>query len=238
MSADKRAQDEAFVLHTYPYQETSLIVEAFSRAHGRLALVAKGARRPRSGLRGALRQFQPLQLQWFGKSELRTLASAEWVGAHVPLHGIALLCGFYLNELLLKLIAREDAHEQLYDVYRALLPRLSGAGNVEPILRGFELTLLRELGYALNLAQAADTGEALQGQQHYGFSIERGPLAHAPGDDTVKFFGKTFLDMDKDDYSDPVTSQQSKQLMRAAINHHLNGQPLHTRQLLRDLQSL
>jgi DNA repair protein RecO (recombination protein O) len=238
MNNDKRLQDEGFVLHTYPYQETSLIVEAFSRQHGRLALIAKGARRPRSAMRGLIRQFQPLQLNWFGKSELRTLAAAEWVEAHIPLRGIALLCGFYLNELLLKLLAREDAHERLYDVYRALLPQLSQSANVEPLLRGFELALLRELGYALNLVRTADTGESLLAQQHYGFSIERGPLAHAAGEDTVKFLGKTFLDMDSADYSDPVTSLQSKQLMRAAISHHLNGQPLHTRQLLRDLQAL
>jgi DNA repair protein RecO (recombination protein O) len=238
MSAEKRLQDECFVLHTYPYQETSFIVEAFSRHHGRIALVAKGARRPRSGMRGLIRQFQPMLLSWFGKSELRTLAAAEWVVAHTPLRGLALLCGFYLNELLLKLIAREDAHEQLYDVYRALLPQLSQTTHVEPLLRGFELALLRELGYALSLVRTADTDEAVQAQRSYGFSFDRGPLAHIAGGDTVKFLGKTFLDMDCADYSDPVTSQQSKQLMRAAINHHLNGQPLHTRQLLRDLQAL
>jgi DNA repair protein RecO (recombination protein O) len=250
---NERLQDEAFVLHTYPYQETSLIVEAFTRHHGRIALIAKGARRPRSGMRGLIRQFQTLHLSWFGKSELRTLAAAEWVAAHIPLRGIALLCGFYLNELLLKLIAREDAHERLYDVYRALLPRLAADSRVEPrstlprlaadnrvepLLRGFELALLRELGYALNLARTADTDEAVAPERHYGFSIERGPLAHGAGGDTVKFAGKTFLDMDNADYSDPVTSLQSKQLMRAAISHHLNGQPLHTRQLLRDLQAL
>jgi DNA repair protein RecO (recombination protein O) len=238
MSTDRRLQDEAFVLHTYPYQETSLIVEAFSRHHGRIALIAKGARRPRSALRGLIRQFQPLQLNWFGKSELRTLAAAEWVGALIALRGGALLCGFYLNELLLKLIARDDAHERLYDVYREVLPRLSEASQVEPLLRGFELALLRELGYALNLARTADTDEAVAAERHYGFSFDRGPLAHVGGGDPVKFLGKTFLDMDNADYSDPVTSQQSKQLMRAAISHHLNGQPLHTRQLLRDLQAL
>lgn len=238
MSTDKRQQDEGFVLHTYPYQETSLIAEAFSRHHGRIALVAKGARRPRSGMRGLIRQFQPLQLNWFGKTELRTLADVEWVAGHVPLRGIGLLCGFYLNELLLKLIAREDPHERLYDVYRALLPELSRATNVEPLLRAFELTLLRELGYALNLERTADTDEAVAAQGLYAFSFDRGPLAHAGSGDAVKFAGKTFLDMNNADYSDPVTSLQSKQLMRAAISHHLNGQPLHTRQLLRDLQTL
>jgi DNA repair protein RecO (recombination protein O) len=246
MSTDKRAQDEAFVLHTYAYQETSLIVEVFSRAHGRLALIAKGARRPRSNLRGAIRQFQRLRLSWFGKSELRTLAEAEWIGAHMPLRALALLCGFYANELLMKLIAREDAHERLFDAYADLLRLLAapsaeaaqGRGNVEPLLRGFELELLRELGYAINLMHAGDSGEALQSEGQYGFSAERGALAREAGANAVKFAGKTFLDMQRGDYDDPVTSLQSKQLMRIAIGHHLNGQVLHTRQLLRDLQQL
>src|SRR3954447_15614048 len=99
---------EAFVLHTYPYRETSLIVEAFTRSFGRVSLLARGARRPRSAMRGVLLAFQPLALSWFGKGELRTLARAEWVGGQPLLQGEALLCGFYLNELLLRLLPRED----------------------------------------------------------------------------------------------------------------------------------
>ena len=103
-------EQPGFVLHSYPYKETSLIVDVFSRDHGRIALVAKGAKRPHSQLRGVLQTFQPLSVGWSGKSEVRTLTAAEWVGGLLPLEKSALLCGFYLNELLVKLLARDDPH--------------------------------------------------------------------------------------------------------------------------------
>ncbi|HCA26585.1 MAG TPA: DNA repair protein RecO, partial [Betaproteobacteria bacterium] len=118
--ADRQRLDAqpAYVLHSYPYRETSLVAEVFSRHHGRLALVARGARRPRSPVRGQLLAFQPLQLSWFGKNELRTLHQAEWVGGLTPPQGMGLICGFYLNELLLKLLPRDDPHEQLFLHYQ------------------------------------------------------------------------------------------------------------------------
>ncbi|MHB8166882.1 MAG: DNA repair protein RecO, partial [Sulfuricella sp.] len=115
----------AYVLHTYPYRETSLIVEVFSRDFGRLPLMARGARRPKSAVRGLLLSFQPLSLSWFGKAELRTLHSAEWQGGQPLLQGTALICGFYLNELLLKLLHRDDPHEQLFLYYQETLQELA-----------------------------------------------------------------------------------------------------------------
>jgi DNA repair protein RecO (recombination protein O) len=137
---------EAFVLHTYPYRETSLIVETFTRTAGRVSLLARGARRPRSPMRGVLLAFQPLQLSWFGKGELRTMARAEWVGGQPLLQGEALLCGFYLNELLLRLLPREDPHEALFVQYQRALQRLAAATETGPVLRAFGKWLLKELG--------------------------------------------------------------------------------------------
>lgn len=117
-------RQQAYVLHSYPYSETSLIVDIFSRDHGRLPLLARGARRPRAALRGVLQAFQPLELAWFGSGEVRTLAKAEWQGGLPLLSGKALLLGFYLNELLLKLLPRDDAHEQLFDSYTLALQQL------------------------------------------------------------------------------------------------------------------
>src|SRR5688572_10919841 len=114
----------AFVLHTYPYRETSLIVEAYVRDHGRLALIARGARRPKSSVRGVLMPFQPLLLSWTGRKDLRTLTRAEWRGGYAPLRGQPLICGFYLNELLLKLLQRDDPHEELFAVYEGTLEGL------------------------------------------------------------------------------------------------------------------
>jgi DNA repair protein RecO (recombination protein O) len=235
-----RQQDEqAFVLHSYPFRETSLILDVFSRRHGRLAIVARGARRPRSALRGVLMNFQPLLLSWFGKGEVRTLHGAEWQGGQPYLQGTALMCGFYLNELLLNLLARDDPHEHLFDYYRATLYRLAHETDHAATLRCFEKHLLQELGYALVLEREADNGKAIQAELCYRYAVERGALLD-DGDAHIGLpvLGKTLLDMAADDYADPVTAQQSKQLMRVLLNHHLGGKILHTRELIKDLQKL
>src|SRR5438270_11622811 len=143
---ERREDQPAFVLHTYPYRETSLIVEALTADHGRVAMVARGAKRPRSELRGVLQAFQPLTLSWSGVGELKTLMKAEWQGGLPLVGGAALLCGFYLNELLLRLLPREDPHPQLYRDYEAALGVLAGSAELAPALRRFELKLLSELG--------------------------------------------------------------------------------------------
>jgi len=235
----------AFVLHSYPFRETSLVLEVFTRNHGRVALVARGARRPRSALRGVLLAFQPLLLSWAGKSELRTLHKAEWQGGLPQLQGNGLLCGFYLNELLLKLLARDDPHEQLYAAYEQTLHTLGRDDDQAAILRCFEIRLLKELGYALTLDRDAASGEPVDAEGTYRFLIERGPVL-CNGDDAsgggarnrLELKGRTLLDMAGGDFSDPVTMQQSKALMRALINHYLGSQTLNTRQLLKDLQQL
>ena len=233
-----KIEDEpAFVLHSYPFRETSLILDVFSRQHGRLAIMARGARRPRSALRGVLMNFQPLLLSWFGKGEVRTLPSAEWQGGQPYLQGTALMCGFYLNELLLNLLARDDPHEQLFDYYRATLHRLAHETGHAATLRCFEKHLLQELGYALALERETGSDKAIRAEVCYRYAVERGPL---PDDGDVRIglpvLGKTLLDMAADDYADPVTAQQSKQLMRMLLNHHLGGKTLHTRELIRELQ--
>src|SRR5258706_14849922 len=134
---------EAFILHGYAYREPSLLIEAFPRPFGRVSMVARGARSPRSPLRGVLLAFQPLALSWFGKGELRTLARAEWVGGQPLLHGEALLCGFYLNELLLRLLPREDPHDALFSRYWETLRELTPPGGSVPALRSFERALLK-----------------------------------------------------------------------------------------------
>jgi DNA repair protein RecO (recombination protein O) len=242
MTADKQRQDAqpAFVLHTYPYRETSLIVEAFTRNFGRVPLIAKGAKRPKSALRGLLLAFQPLQLSWGGKSELRTLYKAEWQGGQMPPQGTGLICGFYLNELLVRLLHRNDPHEQLFVYYQEALGALSVQKDYIPILRRFEQRLLQELGYALTLNHEAASGKPIDPNKDYSYEIERGPV-ELNGSNQVHGLpvrGKTLLDMEQGDYSDILTRQQSKHLMRYILNHYLGDQPLHTRQLLKDLQQL
>ena len=154
----RRDDQPAFVLHAYPYRETSLIVEAFTPAYGRVAMVARGAKRPRSELRGLLQGFQPLLLCWSGEHELKTLQKAEWRGGLPRVGGSALFCGFYLNELLLKLVPREDPHPQLFADYEAALAELAAGQDQATVLRRFEVRLLSAMGYALPLVREADTG--------------------------------------------------------------------------------
>jgi DNA repair protein RecO (recombination protein O) len=237
---DSRRQDQqpAFVLHTYPFRETSLIVETFTRDFGRVAVVARGARRPRSALRGVLLAFQPLLVSWSGRSELRTLQRAEWQGGFQALRGLALVCGFYLNELLLKLLPREDAHDRLFAAYADTVQELGRGREQGVCLRRFEKNLLRELGYALTLDRDVSSGEAIRPDRRYAYIIERGPVLADPGPakNGVELTGQALLDIQADDYSSAETQQQSKALMRMLINHHLGSQTLHTRSLLRDLQ--
>jgi DNA repair protein RecO (recombination protein O) len=236
-----------FVLHSYPYLETSLVVELFTRNFGRVATIAKGARRPRSAMRGMLQAFQPLLATWSGKSELRTLHGMEWQGGLHVLQGQALICGFYLNELMLRLLPREDPHQSLFEHYQQALQALTGDESQTIVLRRFEIRLLQELGYALSLTHEAGDGDAIDAQALYAFIPEHGAVRVASqairvqslqNQSGIQLRGKTLLDMAQDDYTDLHTQQQSKLLMRTLISHHLGDKPLHTRQLLIDLQQL
>jgi DNA repair protein RecO (recombination protein O) len=239
-SSKQRIQDEpAFVLHSYPFRETSLVLEVFSREYGRVPLVARGARRPRSALRGLLMSFQPLSLSWFGKHELRTLHGAEWQGGQPQLQGTALLCGFYLNELLLNLMARDDPHQSLFDYYQQTLQRLAQEQDHAFTLRSFEKHMLQELGYALSLENEAESGKPVVPEKTYRYILERGAVAETPdATQGLPVAGKTLLDMAADDYRDLNSARQSKQLMRMLLDHYLAGKTLHTRELMRDLQRL
>jgi len=229
----------AYVLHTYPFRETSLIVETYTRDHGRVAMVARGARRPKSSLRGVLHSFQPLLLSWTGKRELRTMIRAEWQGSYAPLKGQSLICGFYLNELLMKLLARDDPHERLFAVYEGTLSALGDGTDRSALLRRFELALLRELGYAVILDRDVERDEPVARERSYVYIVERGPVGnHSVPENGVKLSGQTLIDMQSGLFTSTVTQQQSKTLMRTLINHYLGNQVLHTRQLLRDLQEL
>ncbi|GAB3625233.1 DNA repair protein RecO [Pandoraea terrae] len=238
---DTRVQEQpAFVLHSYPYRETSLIIDVLTRDFGRLALVAKGAKRPHSALRGVLQTFQPLALSWTGKAELRTLTKAEWVGGLRPLEGDALLSGFYLNELLVKFCAREDPHEKLFNHYLATLHHLAHDEPPAIILRAFERVLLRETGYAVAFDRCTQTRARVLPERQYVFHPDWG-VRPARGDEPDEWpvvSGQTLLDMEQDDYARAQTVQQSKLLMRFLLNYHLGGVPLNTRQILLDLQKL
>jgi DNA repair protein RecO (recombination protein O) len=226
---------EVFVLHTYPYRETSLIVEALARGHGRIAWVARGARRPGSSLRGRLLPFQPLLAGWGGRGELRTLHRLEWLGGYAPLQGTALVCGMYLNELLLRLLRREDPHEGLYDAYAGTLATLGAGRSLAPALRLFERELLREIGYGLLLDREAEAGDPIVADRRYRYVIGRGAVPASASDEGIELAGSTLLDLAAGRLDHPGSLQESRSLMRAALAQQLGEQPLHTRELLRAL---
>jgi DNA repair protein RecO (recombination protein O) len=241
----ERVQDEAiYVLHSYPWKETSLLLDVFSRRHGRLALVAKGAKRPTSALRAVLLGFQPCNASWSGRGEVRTLTRAEWVGGQAPLSGLPLLCGFYFNELLVRLLAREDAHEALFDAYHQGIAALAGrpqaqAAELEPVLRDFEFVLLRELGHLPELHVEGGSGAPVLPDALYGVDPEHGVHPCAPGDATgVR--GEVLLALREGPppAGDIALARASKGLMRSLLHYHLSGQTLRTRQLLIDLHKL
>jgi DNA repair protein RecO (recombination protein O) len=226
-------------LHSHAFRETSLVVETFTRNFGRVALVARGARRPRSALRGLIMPFQPLLLSWAGKSELRTLHKAEWQGGMPQLQGRELMCGFYLNELLLKFLAREDPHDRLFDLYQDALGALAREDAPAALLRKFEKHLLKELGYALILDREADGTTPIDPGKRYTYVLERGPVPLAAGHTAqMEISGQTLIDLDSDRLDNAITLAQSKLLMRFLVNHYLGNQELHTRQLLREMQQI
>lgn len=238
---NRQDNQPVYVLHTYPFKETSLVVELFTRNLGRVATTAKGARRPRSAMRGMLQAFQPMLATWSGKQELKTLHHLEWAGSLLLLQGEALMCGFYLNELLLRLLPREDAHEALFEYYADTLRDLTIGADLAVTLRRFELKFLQELGYAIPLmtdakAQAVVASQAYRYEAEHGAYKLDGRVGH--DDHSVQLSGKTLIDMANDNYHDTQTQQQSKQLMRYLLAYYLGDKPLHTRQLLIDLQGL
>lgn len=241
MSPKQRVdQQPAFVLHAHPWRETSLIIELLARDHGRVALVAKGARRPLSALRGVLMAFQPLLVDWSGSGEVKTLVRAEWQGGQPLLTGRALLCGYYLNELLIRLTAREDAHPQLFEAYAGALLELTRGRVHAPVLRRFELALLHELGYGLALEREAESGAPLDVGARYAYIIEKGPVlaGHDDAGGEPTFSGRVLLDMAEGSFERPETLAHSKVLLRRLINHYLGGQPLQSRRIFEELQEL
>lgn len=237
MSRRRIDHEPGYVLHTYPYKETSLIVEAFTRRFGRVALLARGARRPRSAMRGVLLSFHPLRLSWSGSADLANLIDAEWAGGTPLLGGRGLMCGFYVNELLLRLLPRDDPHETLFDAYAEALGGLA-ARDVPAVLRGFEKRLLGELGYA-PLLETDAASRPIDPERLYSYEPERGPVpVNGQRGTQLVVSGRTLLDVAAGDYARAETRDEARALMRVLIGERLHGQSLHTRSILMELNEL
>lgn len=249
MATKRISEEPAYVLHRYDWSETSLILEVFTRHHGRIALVAKGAKRPTSSFRPVLLPLQPLRLSYGGESEVRTLKSAEWVGGHVMPTGEALLSGYYLNELLLQLLARDDAHPALFDVYAQVVQVLASEHTevLEAALRSFELLLLREIGLLPQLDRQTLTLAPLDDAGVYTLVPEGGLRTRGPADRTG-LSGAQWCTLQRAlETGAPFTDTlracaavmgELKPQLRALLHYHCGVSTLRTRQMMVDLQSL
>jgi DNA repair protein RecO (recombination protein O) len=225
----------AYLLHRKPYRDTSLLLEAITPEYGRVGLVAKGARRPRSRLPGLLQPFLPLLLSWSGRGELFTLTDAEGRGPLRMPPGRLSISGFYLNELLLRLLPRDDPHEELFLAYGEALERLTRDEEAEWGLRLFEKRLLEAIGYGLQLTHVADSGgAAIQPDRQYCYHLEVGPLPAVESTGGLLLGGRTLLALAAEETAaEPEVRSEAKRLMRAALALYLGDRPLKSRELFR-----
>lgn len=226
----------AYILHTRPYRDTSLLIDAFTESHGRISLIARGARGIRgkkSRFRGILQAFIPLLLSWHGKTDLMNLLYAEPDNVHLShLTGKLLVCGLYLNELLIRLLYRYDPHPQLFQAYQITLSTLPNNPNIA--LRLFEKKLLAELGYALYLHQESLTQQALLPDQSYQFIPSQGLVVcfNKSIQKQLIFSGRSLLAMHHEQWDTPAHLLDAKRLFRLALNYLLEGKTIRSRELL------
>jgi DNA repair protein RecO (recombination protein O) len=220
-------QQPAFVLHARPWRETSLLIEALTRDHGRVGLVARGVRALRSRFsRAALQPLTPLSMSWSGRGELSTLSAAEPVGNALRATGETLLCALYLNELVARLLPRNDPHPGVFEEYFAAFTRLAGDTAPAWTLRRFERDLLGHLGYGLVLEADAETGESLDAAVDYAYRFEHGPVRWRVRDDGLKVRGSALIALATD--TEPKADDMAvlRRLLRALIARHLDGAEL------------
>lgn len=227
--------EPAFVLHTKAYRETSQLVDLFSRHHGRLRLVARGSLRRSKGRGRTIEPFAPLIVGWRGKGELKTLSNAEASGVPLILRGDSLFSGFYLNELILRLLADHDPHEALFDCYLTTLHALSEGEHIEPALRRFERRLLSDLGYGLALEHVEGSGAEIDPDGWYWFDpvvgVTSRSLSATERQQANCFRGDSLLAIAAEEYTEPGNVKAAKRLMRLAIQNLLGDRPLRSREL-------
>lgn len=252
MAVKRVSHEPAYVLHRYDWSETSLILEVFTRHLGRIALVAKGAKRPSSNFRPVLLPLQPLQLSFSGEAEIRTLKGAEWMGGHVMPTGEALLSGYYVNELLLRLLARDDPHQALFDAYAAVVQVLAGdhaaaqAATQSAALRAFELLTLREVGLLPSLDVQTSTLTPLSPGERYALVPEAGLRQADDGEAALRGDEWLALQAALDDVAPFSSTLRTcagingalRTQLRVLLNYHCGVATLRTRQMMRDLQAL
>lgn len=224
-----------FVLHSRSYLESSLILDIFSREHGRLHLIAKGAKREKSPFSGLLQPYQRLLMAWRGKSELMTLVAVETDIEPYELSDRRVIAGFYLNELLVRLLHQHESHPELFDFYDKAILDLSVVENIDAVLRAFEKGLLESLGYGLVLDHDVDDDRAIEADKKYYYLVDSGPMKVIPmTGNYIEITGNSLIALEKGSLENRAELEESKRLMRFILQSHLGTKPLASRALYRD----
>ena len=232
-----RVQDQpAYILHHYPYRDSSQIIELFTRDYGRISTVSRGSRGAKSKQKSLLQAFTPLHVSWSGKGEMPLLTSVEASAGPLFLKGNSLVSGFYINELLVKLLHRHDVHEEVFLLYESTLALLQDHQQLESNLRVFEKRLLQFLGFGLNLDVDADSGEQVKEEFQYFYFVEHGPVLSSEDradSGYLQIGGKSLLAFEEDSLDDEQVRKEIKSLMRFVLAHYMEGKPLKSRELFR-----
>lgn len=221
----------AYILHQQHYGETSLIIDVLTRDFGRISLIAKGIRKAKSKFAGILRPFAALSLSFVGKTDLRTLTNAEMIGISNGLTGLTLYCGFYVNELLCNFLHKDDPHPEVFEDYQQCLSHLAQGTHVESALRIFELNLMGNIGYGVNLNYDLRHEKAIIPNKKYVFNKDEGLIEDANG----QFSGSVLQAIEQRQFDDPLVLSEAKMLMRTVIDSHLQGKLLKSRSVINNI---
>lgn len=236
MSAQRRVQQQpGYILHHRPFRDSSQILEIVTRDHGKIAVVARGSRGSKSRLAGVLRPFLPLRVSWVAKSDLGTLTGAEAAGLPAGMVGDAMLSAYYVNELLLHFLHRDDPQPEIFALYEEVIKALVSTDNVAASLRSFELEFLRLLGYAVNLSREFGSLDPLDSEQNYEFRMEQGAVAVERSEGPLVFTGATLTAISAQSFGDPDILRAANRLLREIIDFHLGGKELKSRKVLMEL---
>lgn len=226
--------DRAIILHCQPYRETSLLIDAFTEHHGRVRLLGKGVRRGPHPLSEILHSLNHIRLSFTGRGDLPVLTGAEQAeGGSLAPQGTALYCGFYLAELVLRLLTTHDPHPGVFGLCLDTLRQLQTGRGLQQTLRGFEIALLAEIGYGLRLDEDAE-GRAIEPARCYVYHPDQGAVETNPATPGI-VQGSTLLALGERVFSDAVQLREAKRLMRGVLHHHLNGRALKSRELFQQL---
>ena len=236
MSIQRRVQQQpGYILHRRPFQDSSQILDIVTRDHGKIALVARGSRGSRSRLAGVLRPFLPLRVSWVAKSDLGTLTGAEPAGPPAGVRGDAIMSAYYVNELLLHFLHRDDPQAEIFELYATVIATLVGTEDIAAQLRSFELKFLSLLGYAVNLDHVAGSQDALAPQQNYEYRMEQGPVAVERDEGALGFTGAVLTGIAEQQFDQSDVLRAANRLLREVIAFHLDGKELQSRKVLLDL---